>query len=120
MIHPDEDWRIWISPHLVPEAEAELAAAGPRGAAGVLPRRSVTAELEPAGTEAEPEWLRAVGVRLRLGRVAARLSQEELGLRSGVGRVTVGSIERADHPSSVLAYRRLAAALDLPIVELLR
>ena len=33
--------------------------------------------------------------------------------------MTVGSIERADHPASVLAYARLAAALGLPVGELL-
>lgn len=28
-LHPDEPWREWISPHLIPRAEAELAEAGP-------------------------------------------------------------------------------------------
>ena len=72
-------------------------------------------------TEAETAaWLREVGMRVRLGRVAARLSQEELGERAGVSRVTVGSIERGDHPASVVAFRRLADALRVEIGELLR
>jgi hypothetical protein len=29
MLHPDEDWRNWVSPHLVPRAEAVLATADP-------------------------------------------------------------------------------------------
>lgn len=29
LLHPDEDWRQWISPHKVPEVTAGLAAAGP-------------------------------------------------------------------------------------------
>ena len=65
-----------------------------------------------AVTPEERDWLRKVGMRVRLGRVAARLSQEELGDGCGVSRVTVGSIERADHPASVLAFHRLAEALD--------
>ena len=40
-------------------------------------------------------------------------------MASGVSRVTVGSIERGDHPASVLAYRRLAGALGVQLSELL-
>lgn len=54
-------------------------------------------------TDDERAWLLAVGMRVRLGRVALRESQEELGARSGVSRVTVGSIERADHPAGAVA-----------------
>ncbi len=68
-------------------------------------------------TDDERGWLCAVGMRVRLGRVARRESQQELGARSGVSRVTVGSIERADHPAGALAYRRLAAALGVPLGE---
>ena len=66
------------------------------------------------------EWLRAVGMRVRLARVEARLSEEQLGELCGVGRVTVGSIERGDHPGAVTSFRRLADALDVSIGELLR
>jgi len=51
--------------------------------------------------------------------VSRRESQAKLGARAGVSRVTVGSIERADHPAGVLAYVRLARAIDLPLTELL-
>lgn len=71
-------------------------------------------------SEADRDWLREVGMRVRLARVAARLSQEELGERCGVSRVTVGSIERGDHPASVVAFRRLADALSVEIGQLLR
>ena len=67
----------------------------------------------------ERAWLHEVGMRVRLGRVAARASQEQLGARSGVSRVTVGSIERADHPAAVVAYARLARALAIPLAVLL-
>lgn len=64
-------------------------------------------------------YLRAVGMRVRLARVQRRLSQEALGALSGVSRVTVGSVERGDHPGSVLAYHKLAKALDMRISDLL-
>lgn len=64
-------------------------------------------------------YLRTVGLRIRLLRVARGLSQEELGEASGVSRVTIGSIERAEHAASVLAYRRLARALEVELSDLL-
>lgn len=67
----------------------------------------------------EAAWLRAVGLRVRLTRVARGESQADLGNRSGVSRVTVGSIERADHAAAVTAYVRLADALGVPLAELL-
>jgi transcriptional regulator with XRE-family HTH domain len=70
-------------------------------------------------SDIERNWLLDVGMRVRLARVRARESQGELATRAGVSRVTVGSIERADHPAVVLAYRRLAEALGLPLAELL-
>ena len=75
--------------------------------------------VERATSTAERDWLLDVGMRIRLARVRARESQEELGARAGVSRVTIGSIERADHPAVILAYRRLADALNLPLAELL-
>jgi transcriptional regulator with XRE-family HTH domain len=56
---------------------------------------------------------------VKLLRVVRGLSQEQLGAASGVSRVTVGSIERGDHPASVLAYRKLARAFGVPLSELL-
>jgi transcriptional regulator with XRE-family HTH domain len=71
--------------------------------------------LEPA----EQAWLRKVGMRIRLGRVARGESQEELGARAGVSRVTVGSIERSDHPAVLVSYARLATALQIPLADLM-
>ena len=70
-------------------------------------------------TAAERVWLAEVGMRVRLGRVAHRQSQEQLAAGSGVSRVTVGSIERADHAAAVVSYARLARALDLALADLL-
>lgn len=70
-------------------------------------------------TEAEREWLRAVGLRVRLARVVTRETQDGLAARAGVSRVTLGSIERGDHPAVVLTYVRIARALGLSLDELL-
>lgn len=72
-----------------------------------------------ADADAELVYLRQVGLRVKLLRVTRGLSQEELGVEAGVSRVTVGSIERGDHPASVLAYRRLAFAFGVRVSELL-
>ena len=73
-----------------------------------------------ATPEEGQEWLRATGMRLRLARVERRLSQDDLAaMTPGVTRATVGSIERAEHPASVLAFWRLADALGMTIGELL-
>lgn len=45
---------------------------------------------------------------------SARTSVEQ----TGVSRVTVGSIERGEHPASVLAHRKLAGSLAVDIGEL--
>jgi transcriptional regulator with XRE-family HTH domain len=71
--------------------------------------------LEPAGQA----WLRKVGMRIRLGRVAGGESQEDLGARAGVSRATVGSIERSDHPAALVSYARLAGALRIPLADLM-
>ncbi len=70
-------------------------------------------------TGAEWAWLREIGLRLRLGRVRLGLSQSEWGNRSRVSRVTIGSVERADHVAALMTYRRLAVALAVPLDELL-
>lgn len=69
--------------------------------------------------EAEAEWLRTVGMRIRLARVARRESQDALAACAAVTRVTVGSIERGEHPASVLTFARLARAVGVSLDELL-
>lgn len=63
--------------------------------------------------------MREVGIRVRLARVRRRQSQDVLAPLAGVSRVTLGSIERGDHPAAVTSYVRLARTLDLPLNELL-
>lgn len=94
-------------------SEASAAAPGRPALAAVGSR------FQPLPVQLDREWLAAVGMRVLVARTIRRESQEELGRRAGVSRVTVGSIERGDHPASVLGYVRLAAALGLSPGELL-
>jgi transcriptional regulator with XRE-family HTH domain len=71
-------------------------------------------------SDTERAWLATVGRRLRLARLDRRETQAELAARAGVNRLTVGFLERADHPAAGLVlYRRLADALGLSLEELL-
>jgi transcriptional regulator with XRE-family HTH domain len=58
-------------------------------------------------------------MRVRLARVARRESQDQLAAVAAVSRVTLGSIERGDHPAVVLTYVWLARTLGLSLDELL-
>jgi DNA-binding XRE family transcriptional regulator len=74
---------------------------------------------DPMITDHERALLRTLGTRIRLLRTARRMSQGQLGEAAGVTRVTTGSVERGDHPASLLTYLRLAAALDVSLFALL-
>jgi transcriptional regulator with XRE-family HTH domain len=64
-------------------------------------------------------YLSEVGLRIRLERVRRRISQDELARRSGVSRVTLGSIERGEHAATVLTYRKLATTFGVRLSLLL-
>jgi transcriptional regulator with XRE-family HTH domain len=61
--------------------------------------------------EVERAWLAEVGLRIFVARIRRRQSQEQLAELARVSRVTVGSVERSDHPAGVLTYVRLARTL---------
>lgn len=69
-------------------------------------------------TDLERGYLRMLGLRIRVLRTARRLSQDRLAEAAGVSRVTLGSIERGEHPAVLVTYVRLAAALDLRLPDL--
>jgi len=62
--------------------------------------------------------LLGLGSVLREARAERRVSQEELGLRTGVHRNYIGGIERGERNPSVTTIATLAAALDLKLSEL--
>ena len=61
----------------------------------------------------------ALGRAIREFRGARHISQEELGLRSGLHRTYVGGIERGERNPSFTNITRLAEALDVAPSELL-
>jgi transcriptional regulator with XRE-family HTH domain len=62
---------------------------------------------------------RALGKRIRVLRVVRELTQDELAQWAGVTRNLVSAFERATQRLDVVALIRLAAALDVPVPELL-
>ena len=64
-------------------------------------------------------FLRDLGDRVRDRRTELKLTQQELGDRCGLHRTFVGSVERGERNLSILNLRQLAAALRIPLAELL-
>lgn len=58
--------------------------------------------------------------RLRQARQEKGYSQEELADRSGLHRTYVGSVERSERNISIDNMERLAIALEIDTIELLR
>jgi transcriptional regulator with XRE-family HTH domain len=67
----------------------------------------------------ERAWLAGVGRRVRLACVRRRESQDQVAKIARISRVTLGSIERGEHPAAVLAYVRLARVLGVSMDDLL-
>lgn len=64
------------------------------------------------------EWLRRVGKRVRLCRLTAEVTQEELGVAAGISRSFISVIEHGSDVSALKLWR-LADALNVPVVQLL-
>lgn len=71
-----------------------------------------------------PDWVlprrHQIGTTLRTARVYAGLTQIQLGELAGMDHKTVHRIERATTDPSLTMLLRLAAALDVPLSDLLR
>lgn len=62
--------------------------------------------------------LRRLGLRIRLLREQAKISQEALGQLSGLHRTYVGAIERGERNPSVLSLKKIADALRVTVGDL--
>lgn len=63
-------------------------------------------------------YLRTLGKRIRILRVTREMSQQQLAQAAGMSRNFVSSIERGAHGVDVVRLLRLAAALDVGLVDL--
>lgn len=61
----------------------------------------------------------AVGERVRAARRSARLTQTELGTRAGLDQAVISRLEQGKHEPRVDTLRRVAAALEMRLPELL-
>lgn len=75
-------------------------------------------------TDPIPDWVltrrRAIGDQVRASRKVRRLSQEKLGELSGLDRKTINRLEQASHDTSISHLLLVAAALDVPVSDLVR
>ena len=62
----------------------------------------------------EEEWA-SIGQRVREARLAAKLSQEELGRRTGLDRTMIAKIEAGTRRIDAVELVRLGSCLDLPL-----
>jgi transcriptional regulator with XRE-family HTH domain len=61
-----------------------------------------------------------LGAALRKARLDRGLSQEELGLQTGVHRNYIGGVERGERSPTVLTVAKLAGALDVSLGQLFK
>jgi transcriptional regulator with XRE-family HTH domain len=64
-------------------------------------------------------WLRGLGKRVRLLRLTREMTQDQLAAAAGMSRSFVSLIEHGTHGVDIVRLLRLAAALDVPLGELL-
>jgi transcriptional regulator with XRE-family HTH domain len=72
-----------------------------------------------ASTGPEKARLEALGALIRAQRTTARLSLRELAERTQVSNAYLSQIERGLHEPSISVLAAIAAALDVPLQELL-
>jgi transcriptional regulator with XRE-family HTH domain len=64
-------------------------------------------------------FLQEIGARVRDARIARRLTQAQLGDACRLHRTFIGSVERGERNAALLSLRRIAAALRVPLAELI-
>jgi XRE family transcriptional regulator, regulator of sulfur utilization len=69
-------------------------------------------------TKMTNEILHRLGFRIRHLREQAGISQEKLGLLSGLHRTYIGAIERGERNPSVLSLEKIANALRVSVGDL--
>jgi DNA-binding XRE family transcriptional regulator len=95
--------------------DRERADRRPAGSGGRCPARRAAGRCPVTD---ETVFMRALGKRIRLLRLMAELSQEELGDAAGISRGFVSLIEYGTRGVDVVRLLRIAAVLGLPLHEL--
>jgi transcriptional regulator with XRE-family HTH domain len=67
----------------------------------------------------EEEFLRVVGRRIRIHRLVREMTQDQLAEAAGISRSFLSLLEHGARGIDVVRLLRLAAALDVPLTELL-
>ena len=70
-------------------------------------------------TNDETAWLRGIGKRVKVARVWADQTQQQLADRAGLTRNKVSAIERAGQMVRVFELARVARATGIPLADLL-
>ncbi len=71
-------------------------------------------------TDREATFLRALGKHIRIARLTRELTQAELADAAGISRNFISLIEHGSHGVDVVRLLRIAAALDIPLSDLVR
>jgi transcriptional regulator with XRE-family HTH domain len=74
---------------------------------------------EVPGDTAVEAWLTGLGKRVRILRLTREMTQDDLATATGMSRSFVSLIEHGAHGIDVVRLLRLAAALEVPLAELL-
>ena len=69
-------------------------------------------------TDSEAVFMRALGKRIRIARLTRELTQAELADTAGISRSFVSLIEHGGRGVDVVRLLRIAAALDMPLADL--
>ena len=69
-------------------------------------------------TDSEAVFMRALGKRIRIARLTRELTQAELAHTAGISRSFVSLIEHGGRGVDVVRLLRIAAALDMPLADL--
>jgi transcriptional regulator with XRE-family HTH domain len=64
-------------------------------------------------------WLTGLGKRVRILRLTREMTQDDLATATGMSRSFVSLIEHGAHGIDVVRLLRLAAALEVPLADLL-
>ena len=65
-------------------------------------------------------FMRRLGRRVRLARLIAEMTQDQLAEKAGISRNFVSLIEKGAHGVNVVRLHRIAAALGMPLSDLIR